>query len=238
MQQLACQVQDYSIVGNNIYRVILRTPVGRHIHFHAGQYLEFVLPSGKRTPLSIANAPNKQRQLELHIQNVEGNESTKAMIEQITAGETIRVEMPKGGCYLERIKPDKTLVFIAGGSGFSQIKSMLEFSLVQQNQPNILFYWAVNQASELYCLSMLNDWQKNFHHFNFVEVVGSEETPRDQKLLETLDNDFSDLSNILVYSCGSPNMVYSILDHLTEKGLESQQMFSDVFDYAPRKQAY
>ena len=237
MQQLACQVQDYSVVGNDIYRVILRTPVGRHVHFHAGQYLEFVLPNGKRTPLSIANAPNKQRQIELHIQNVPGNESTQAMVKQIEEGETIRIELPKGSCYLERIKPDKTFVFIAGGSGFSQIKSMLEFSLVQQHKPNIIFYWAVNTENEWYCLSMLEDWQRSFSHFSFVPVVGNENQGRDDVLLEVLDRDFSDLSNLQIYTCGSPTMVYSIYDHLVAKGLDSNQMFSDVFDYAPRKQA-
>ena len=46
--------------------------------------------------------------------------------------------------------------------------------------------------------------------------------------------DFTDVSNVTVYVSGGPGMVYATLDAFVARGMPPENMFSDVFAYAPR----
>ena len=46
--------------------------------------------------------------------------------------------------------------------------------------------------------------------------------------------DFNDLSNTNVYVSGSAGMVYATLDSFVDRGMPEENMFSDVFSFAPR----
>ena len=46
--------------------------------------------------------------------------------------------------------------------------------------------------------------------------------------------DLDDLTNISVYVSGSVGMVYATLDSFMDRGMPEENMFSDVFSFAPR----
>lgn len=238
MQQLACQVDNYTVVGNDIYRVFLKSPAGQKLQFFAGQYLDMLLPSGKRTSLSIANAPNNNRSLELHIKSVKDNTANHELISHITSSEVIHVELPKGNCYIQETSSQHPLVFIASGSGFSQMRAMLEFVFQQTEQPETHFYWSAKTPEDLYCHRELKEWENTHKNFNYHPILNAPSAlweGRTGRLQQAILDDFSNaIASLTVYACGSPTMVYEISDELIAAGVPENHIHSDVFSYAPR----
>src|SRR5690606_28739370 len=79
--RLACQVTDIEDVGGDVCRVLLRTPAGKPLRYHAGQYLLLERPDGELSAFSIASAPHEERLLELHILTREP--STRELVEHL-----------------------------------------------------------------------------------------------------------------------------------------------------------
>ena len=53
-------------------------------------------------------------------------------------------------------------------------------------------------------------------------------------LPEVVVEDLAVSEALVVYACGSPGMVYALLDRLKERGVAEAQIHSDVFAWAPR----
>ena len=53
-------------------------------------------------------------------------------------------------------------------------------------------------------------------------------------LCEAVCEDLTALADYDIFLCGSPPMVYATLDALLAAGAVQEQIYSDVFSYAPR----
>src|SRR5262245_16541411 len=62
--------------------------------FHAGQYLNVVHPGGVRIPMSIASAPERIPELELHYRPLPGVAEAALMNELLDSGTELSIEGP------------------------------------------------------------------------------------------------------------------------------------------------
>lgn len=226
-------------LNDSVYRVILQPGEDRALPFTAGQYLNIELEDGSLSPFSIASTPDSCGVLELHIDR---HESTEAIIQQILNKRKVKVELPLGDCHLPSplyFEPSAPIIFVAAGTGYAQMQSML-LKLLQSILDNpIHLYWGAKQASGFYMLEQLMSWQQQHDRFHFTPVISdaSEECQwqgREGLLHQVIVEDFDNLQDAQVYISGSPAMVYSTLDVLVNHGLPEQQAHSDTFSYAPR----
>lgn len=215
--------------------------------FYAGQYLLLHLNINEQNqvlPYSIANAPayvtgHNQSDVELYIADTGG--LSKQVIAQLHTSTRLKVEMPLGDCIITRdwLSQHQTqpLVMVASGSGFSQIKSLIEAVLALSPNQEMHVYWSNKAQDEFY----LHDWnhQKenahpNCHYHPILETNAENWTGKSGFIYEVIQRDFNDLSRVQMFACGSPKMVYGTLDQLASLGLSQNNMHSDVFAYAPR----
>ena len=125
-----CQVQQISQLTGGIYRVQLL--LGSAVAHLAGQYLELLLDDEQAIPYTIASAPCQLPVLELHIQD-QGDASLSSQVVALLKSQSqVRVKIPLGDCYLDQSPADaeKPLIFIAAGTGFAQMKALIEHALV------------------------------------------------------------------------------------------------------------
>jgi CDP-4-dehydro-6-deoxyglucose reductase len=233
VRTFGCQVLDLVDVGGDVCRVLLRAPAGKTPRYHAGQYLLLQRDDGEWSAFSLASAPHKERDLELHILTRE--DSARQLVAQLRRTRLARVQMPFGDTHLAEL-PDGPLVLLAAGTGMAQMHSLIEHCRATGFTHPLHLYWGVRQPEDFYQLDSWQAWegQPGLHLHKVVsDACGWE--GRCGMLHEVVCQDFVDLKSLHVYASGSPGMVYGTLDALVEAGMDAHQMRADVFAYAPRE---
>lgn len=233
--------QSYNVLetqhlSNDVYRVILSSVSGFIPEYKAGQYLLIQLPDDQINAFSIASAPTPmQNRLELHIQKLSDKANSIALFQQLARGE-IQASIAHGLCHLGTI-PDKPLTFVAAGTGFAQMKSMIEHCLNIGHHKALNLYWGARSPSDFYLPHLPVQWASEGVRYH---PVASEADCKDEwngrhgMLYEALVADKDLLVNSDIYISGSPNMIYTTTDALIEQGFNKNSIHSDVFEYAPR----
>lgn len=239
VKTLACQIKSVELLGSSdVYRVELLAPAGQVLDYDAGQYLEVILPNGERNAFSIANRPDG-RLIELHIQHLPDRDNSRMLLQSLQKDSTVQVELPKGSCVLADTGTDRAF-FVAAGTGFTQMKALLEEAFEQGSTQQLYLYWGARRLQDLYMAELPQQWEKTYDNFHFVPVIG--DLLPDQEwhghvgmLHDAMIKDHGKFDDATVYASGSPTMVYSVTDTLIQYGLDEGCVFSDVFAYAPRK---
>ncbi|MDD7805156.1 MAG: NAD(P)H-flavin reductase [Endozoicomonas sp. (ex Botrylloides leachii)] len=230
------QVIDVQLLAADVYRVQLGCDQGYVPQYYAGQYLEILLGDSDALAFSIASAPsNNQKSLELHIQKLSGRESSEKLFDQLNTGSVI-VRMAKGRCYVNQIT-NRPLLLIAAGTGFAQMKSIVEYCLNKQHHGDIHLYWGAKKPSNFYLPSLPIHWsEKKLIYHPVVSDISSESDwcGRFGLLYEAVLADKEKITEAEIYISGSPNMVYTTMDLIVDHGFDQSRVHSDVFEYAPR----
>jgi CDP-4-dehydro-6-deoxyglucose reductase, E3 len=195
--------------------------------FHAGQYLNVVHPGGVRIPMSIASAPERVPELELHYRPLPGVAEAQLMNELLDAGTELSIEGPFGDV---RITAPLTedLLLIAGGSGISQCLAILEHLRRAEHARSVTLVWSVTQREHLYADAEL----RNFATWlNYEAVVDSPQAT--SAVLTWLRTHALPTSGRIIIS-GGPGFVHAVADTLSALGATNATIESDVFSYAPR----
>lgn len=230
------RVVDVRSINHDVYRVELKLPRRREVAFHAGQYLSVNLPDADPCYFSIASCPSADN-IELHVQASPDWVSAQKVIDALTSGQDVTVEMPYGKACLAVI-PDKPLMLVAAGTGFAQMKSLVEYLRETSFSHPVKLFWGVRKHDDMYLRSLAQQWHDDWDLFTFLPVVGDDEdndwSGHHDQLVRAVLASGADWQNVEVHASGSPTMVYTLLDALLEHGLPEQAFFSDVLEYAPR----
>lgn len=232
----SCQVSDLQLLSEGVYRVILKPHQGYIPDYRAGQYLEILLAGGEASAFSIASPPvPMQVELELHIQKLPSSANSIKLFNELEQG-SVSIRMPKGQCFLESIS-DRPLVFIAAGTGFAQMKSMIEFSLNKPGHKEIYLYWGARSPEGFYMPNLPIHWASSqFHYHPVVSDVPGEDSWKGRQglLFEAVIDDKNLFPDSEIFISGSPQMVYATFDALLAENFKAGNIHSDVFEYAPR----
>ncbi|WP_110656987.1 FAD-binding oxidoreductase [Salinicola halimionae] len=241
VRTLTCQVETVEDLTPDVFRVMLEGRV-EAIGHAPGQYLELELHEGTWVPFSIACAENGNGQLELHIQHWPERTHSARLRELLTHRNRLSVRLPSGNCFLPT-GGSQPLLLIAAGTGFAQLKAIVEAALAENRNREISLWWAVRERRDLYAESLAREWAQGYSNVHFHAVVETPETELESvpglhwhpgRIDEALAATLETLEGIEIYIAGSPGMVYACVDTLAPLGLLEQQVHSDVFNYAPR----
>lgn len=238
MNKYSCTIESIFDLNPTTQKLLLNLPAGEKVNFKAGQYLEIILPSGKRCPFSIASPPAINDQLELHIRPTPGSNDSAQIEELLRTSSAIAIEAPKGDCFLEEA-PGNSLILMAASTGITQMKSILEHLFTRQLFHPVHLYWGVLVDDDLYLDETCRNWMEAISMFTYVPVVSEPEnspgwTGRTGLVADAVLQDFPDLSGHTVYVSGGPGMVYATLDMFIKRGLTEDDIHSDIFSITPR----
>ncbi|WP_455212564.1 CDP-6-deoxy-delta-3,4-glucoseen reductase [Kaarinaea lacus] len=241
VKKLPCRVQSKTLLCHDVMELTLKLPVTERLQFLAGQYIDILLPDGRRRSFSLANAPHDDQLLVLHIRHVEGGEFTDYVFNQLAEKSIMRIEGPLGGFYL-REDSDRPMIFMAGGTGFAPIKSLMEHCIAENTTRSIRLYWGVRAKRDLYGHDLANQWAQQHAHITYTPVL-SEPAPSDAwqgktgYVHQAIVDDIPDLSAYEIYACGPPAMVAAAKPAFVSRGLIEAHYFSDAFEFQAPKPA-
>lgn len=212
----------------------LRLGLGEPLRYLPGQYLEFLLPDGKRRPFSIANAPDASGELQLHVRKVAGGGFTQALFEQIAVGSELLIEAPHG-TFVPRAGSDRPLIFVAGGTGFAPIKALLEHYCAHDAKREMHLYWGVRVASELYLLPVIHAFQAQVRSLSYLPVLSEQADPASRYgvVHEVVLEEHPNLARYDLYMSGPPAMISAARGAFLAAGLPEERLYYDSFDFAP-----
>jgi CDP-4-dehydro-6-deoxyglucose reductase len=234
VKTLPCRVEKMEKLAADVMALWLKLPSNERLQFMPGQYIDFLLKDGRRRSFSLANPPEDDGLLELHIRHVPGGFFTDHVFNAMKAKEIMRINGPLGSFFLR--DSDKPVIFLAGGTGFAPIKSILLHAFKHGIDRQMVLYWGAKTRADLYQAELPDAWAKEHDHFSFVPVL-SESRPeeawpgRTGFAHQAVLTDFGDLSGYQVYACGAPVMVDAARKDFSARGLPEGEFFSDAFAY-------
>jgi len=236
-----CHVLSINEMQGEVYSIELQLENHGTFEFFAGQYLSLSLKEESEPAFfSIASRPGLSR-VTLHIQADIHNNAAKEIIAELksvnNSNGLISISYPFGNACLKEL-PDCPVIFIAAGTGFAQMKGLIDSLHFRNFQHPISLYWGVRKKEAMYMEQIANDWAKEKEQFRFTPIIADidqiQDTEHHNLLTDSVLLDYPQLSKHLVLVSGSPKLVYSAMDSLTAHGLPKENFFSDVLEYAPR----
>lgn len=230
MNEITCQVAAITPLTDNVYKVMLKP--SEVVDFAAGQYLNFVMSDEDKRPFSIASAPGAEF-IELQIGAFGADSYPMQVIERIKANAEVTIEMPFGSAQL-REESERPLLLIAGGTGFSYIKSMYEHLVNQQSQREVIVYWGLRDVSACYELNETAEMLNKLANGKFIPVV---EAPNDSwqgrmgMVHKAVMGDIKNLADYDIYLAGRFEMVGAVRQDFVEQGALVEHMYADAFAF-------
>ena len=231
---LPCRVQKLERAADDVMIVGLKLPANERLQFLAGQYIDFLLKGGERRSFSMANAPHADELIELHIRQVAGGTFTDHVFSKMKERDILRLEGPLGSFFL-REESAKPIVFVASGTGFAPIKSILETAFHRKVTRPMVLYWGARRPKDLYLNSLPEKWAREHANFKYVPVISEARAEdawsgRGGFVHRAVMEDLPDLSQHQVYACGVPVMVDSARRDFTSLcGLPEDEFYADSF---------
>lgn len=169
MINLNCKIISAKIIPHIVCRVRVKPNIP--FFFQAGQYLKLEISKKVKPSFSIFSSPIEKNILEFHIGISRYNTQTNLAVEHVTKNKQILLTMPYGEAWL-RNNRSRPLLFIAGGSGFSYINSVMSTALAQvNNRCKIVVYWGGREEKHLYDIAGLKKLSLKYRNLEFIFVV-------------------------------------------------------------------
>lgn len=230
MKEVQCQVQSISSLTEYVYKVMLKP--AEKVKFLPGQYLNFVMSEDDKRPFSIASSPSSDL-IELQIGAFGADSYPMQVIERINENTDVTIEIPLGKAELIT-DSERPLLLIAGGTGFSYIKSMFEYLVHIKSDRKVVVYWGLRDPSACYELEKTTETINSLPNGTFNPVV---ETPHDEwqgrigMVHKVVMKDIENLSDYDIYIAGRFDMVGAVRDDFVAKGANIDHMYADAFAF-------
>lgn len=235
VRTLPVKVKQKRLLANDVMQLLLQLPTTEEtFDFLPGQWLYFVMKDGKKRAFSIANTPNKDKVIELHIRHANGGVFTDFVFNKLKEGDILKIEGPHGTFFYHDDYRD--IIMVAGGTGFAPLKGILQDIVNKDNVPAIHLYWGVRSKKDLYMEDQVQQWLDD-KLIKYTPVL-SEPQPEDNWqgatgfVHEAILNDFELLKDYVFYMAGPPQMITASKKAFMEKKAKGKHIYFDSFDYS------
>lgn len=237
VRTLPAKIAHLEPLSPTVMGLWLKLPDDDRLPYRAGQYVNFILPDGRKRAFSIANPPCNDDLLEFHIGFVSGGQFSEQVFGAMQEKDLLRIEGPHGSFFLREAE-DRPLLLLATGTGFGPLQAIIEQTLSEGSQRPIHLYWGARHKADLYRHDRALRWASEYRNVHYHPLL-SQPLPEDQwegrtgYVQDAVLADFDDLSQFDLYACGMPEMVLDARRRLVaERGLDSERCYSDAFEWA------
>lgn len=227
IRTIPSKVDKITLISSNVIELQLRMPPNASFRYLSGQYINIIKGDYKRS-YSIANTHSNSN-LVFFIKNYGGGKFSTYLFNEAKINDLLRIEGPIG-TFFYRNTPKKNILFLATGTGIAPIKAILE-QFNENNSDvkdkNIYLFFGGRTEEDLF-------WSPKFNtiEVRFIPVLSRSTT--DWKGAKGYVQDVVlstgiELSDSVLYACGSENMIRDSRTLLTNNGLSEEVFYSDAF---------
>lgn len=232
MTKLNCSVISVDPITDSVFRI--RLVPDHAFNFKAGQYLLVVMNEQDKRPFSLASTPMEKDIIELHIGASDLNLYAMSVLERVRSQRVIEVELPLGDAYLREDNEDP-LILIAGGTGFSYVRSILLTALAKNPKRAIALYWGGREPRHLYDRLELEALALRHPDLRLELVVEQPDSTwrgRTGTVVDQVIADYSSLAGYQIYIAGRFEMVKVARERFcNERAASLGDLHSDAFAF-------
>jgi NAD(P)H-flavin reductase/hemoglobin-like flavoprotein len=197
----------------------------------AGQHITVQTPRWPRVwrPYSIACMPRDDGLLMLHVKAVAGGWVSSALVRHTSPGSQLLLGPPLGTMTLERAG-DRDLLCVAGGTGLSPVKAIIEQAVRESAavRRRIYLYYGARRRSELYDLHDLWRLEDAYDGFELVPVTSDDPAFGGmQGNVGRVAARYMPHTSCEAYVAGPPEMVRETIRLLARAGMKNERIHFD-----------
>jgi phenol hydroxylase P5 protein len=204
--------------------------------FQAGQYVNVHLPcdGGITRAFSLANPPSTGAEIELNVRRVPGGRGTGFIHEELEVGDRVKLSGPYGRFFVRR-SAKAPLLFMAGGSGLSSPRAMIEELLAEGCDLPITLVVGQRSRDELYYHQRFLELAARHRSFTYVPALSHEPegtgwTGRRGFVHDAAKAHFEgDFRGNQAYLCGPPPMIEACIRTLMQGRLFERDIHTEKF---------
>ena len=236
VRKMPARVIEKTLMAPDVMRIRIRLPEAQRLQFLAGQYLEILVPDGKRRAFSIASPPQSEDIIELHIRHVDGGGFTGWVFDELKERDILRLEAPLGTFFVRNDKTERPMIMMGGGTGFAPLKSMIEDLLAHKDTRPLHLFWGAQTRAELYMHEQAQQWAEQHDHIQYSNALSEPESDEQAggftgMVHEAVLHQYPELSGFDIYMSGPPAMIDAGRTAFLNNGAEKRRIFFDSFEF-------
>lgn len=208
-------------------------PLGEPVRFWPGQYVTLGSKSESipERCYSIANIPNRESEIVLHITRVPDGKTSAWVHDNVKVGDTVYINGPYG-TFIGDPGLDTPVLCLAAGSGLAPIASLASAAFLRggYRKPATILFSAKTQA-DVYDAGLFAYLKVKFRNFDFKYTLTREDNPGglSGRIPDILADLYPDLSGYSVFCAGSPDFVDACGAAAKALGLPEERFYSEGF---------
>lgn len=216
VQEIPTRVTKLETLDGGVTVLHLKTPRTQRLRFLAGQYVTLTA-DGISADYSVASCPCDDMRLQFHVHQGSGAPFAHLVDERLAKTDIVTVHGPHGDFVL-REDYKRPVVFVAFGTGFAPIRSLIEHAMALEMPQPLYLYWSVAEADGHYLHNLCRSWTDALDNFHY-RASGT-----DDHLAARIEKDAGDLTQADAYICGDAGYVGDLAGALGERGLAQDRL--------------
>ncbi|BAU46845.1 ferredoxin [Sulfurifustis variabilis] len=214
LQHIAARVRRVEPLSERVSLLHVQTPRTHRLRFLAGQSVRVTLGAAPPRELPIASCPCDDRNLQFHVARDDSDPFARHVHGELRSGELVAIEGPRGDFTLSDDLPSE-IVFLAWGTGFAPVKSLVEHVMALDEGHTMRLYWIAQEGGH-YLDNLCRSWADALERFRYVPISGPEAHALDGVLAAE-----GSLADKAVYAAGPATAIASARERLARAGLPS-----------------
>ncbi len=195
------------------------------IAYASGQYIMLGFDAEDLKPFSIAAAPRDDGLIECHIRNEADSEWMQKLF-AVQTGDQLVMEGPKDQIKLQ--PAHQPIILLAGGTGFTAIKALLEALLKEKVGVPIDLYWGARSQADLYLHKEMIALTEIHANLEYTPVLSEEKEAWNGAtglVHKQVLKEHPNLQHFTLYMCGPWPMIQTAKTEFEAAGLKPLSCF-------------
>jgi len=215
-QEIRAMVRKIEPVGEDLALIHVQTPRTHTLRFKAGQQVKLTAENGNDTDLCIASCPCDGRNLQFIVARNNKDDFSKIVFDGTLSNQTLFLQGPTGDFVL---RDDSTApaLFIANGTGFAPIKSLVEQAITIDNAEGLQLIQLGGNPAGSSLDNLCRSWNDALDNFVYTATAPDISIVELSELLTAV---ISDTPRTDVYIAGPSDWVETLFGAARSKGLD------------------
>ncbi len=201
--------------------------INMRTEYQPGQFVQISLPGIGEAPISIGS--DSKEYIKLSVKEV-GN-VTRAL-SRLRKNDKILMRGPYGKGYPMESLKGNSIIIIGGGCGVAPLRSVIDYIENHRAEyKDVQLFFGYRAPNEILFKKEMKDWKKKYNM-----KITVDKNPNGQFCYDAREGHVTDLirqadlnsRNKVVFLCGPPKMMQSVIEVLKQKGFHDDQIFLSV----------